>query len=109
MTIPELNILNLIPQRPPFVMVDTLTQSDEAKTITKLVITPENILVNGSHFSEAGLIENIAQTAAARAGYTALQQGKPVQTGFIGAIKNLQVFALPQPVTSEWRLSSAGR
>ena len=47
-------------------------------------------------FSEAGLLENIAQTAAAGAGYRENQVNKPAAIGYIGAVKNFEVFVLPQ-------------
>ena len=51
--------------------------------------------MNGE-FSEAGLMENIAQTAAARAGYLAIKQKIPVTVGYIGMVKNLEIFELPK-------------
>ncbi|AYL99557.1 3-hydroxyacyl-ACP dehydratase [Mucilaginibacter celer] len=77
-------------------MVDTLVSASEDTTRTTLLVLPGNVLVNDGELSEAGLTENIAQTAAAGAGYAARQLNKPVQPGFIGAIKNLGVFALPK-------------
>ncbi|MFS2190328.1 3-hydroxyacyl-ACP dehydratase [Mucilaginibacter sp. Mucisp84] len=96
MTLPTQDILTLIPQRPPFVMVDELVSSTDDTTVTTLLVLPDNTLVSDGELSEAGLTENIAQTAAAGAGYAAQQLGKPVQPGFIGAVKNLEVFALPK-------------
>jgi len=95
MTLPTIDILTLIPQRWPFVMIDELISSNEDVTYTRLLVQAGNVLVNDGVLSEAGLVENIAQTAAARAGYVARQLGEPVQPGFIGAVKNLQVFTLP--------------
>ena len=95
MILPTVDILTLIPQRLPFVMIDELISSNEDVTYTTLLVQAGNILVNDGVLSEAGLVENIAQTAAARAGYVAQQQGKPMRPGFIGAVKNLQVFTLP--------------
>ena len=46
-------------------------------------------------FTEPGLLENIAQTAAARAGYEAKKENEPVRVGYIGAVKNFEVFDLP--------------
>lgn len=89
------NILTLIPQRPPFVMVDQLIYSDDKSSRSTFLITKENIFVTNGKFREAGLVENIAQTAAARAGYNAQSENKPVQVGYIGAVKNLEIFALP--------------
>jgi predicted hotdog family 3-hydroxylacyl-ACP dehydratase len=90
------NILSLIPQKPPFVMVDRLLKSDENSTQTSFVVTKENLLVINGEFTEAGLMENIAQTAAARAGYIAIMEDKPVIVGYIGAVKNLEIFDLPK-------------
>jgi len=96
MTLPIQDILTLIPQRWPFVMVDTLVSSTDDATHTTFLVQAQNVLISDGVLTEAGLVENIAQTAAARAGYIAQQLGKPVQPGFIGAVKNLEVFALPR-------------
>ena len=90
------DILLLIPQRPPFIMVDKLLSSDENSTQTAFRVNEENVLVVEGKFSEAGLMENIAQTAAARAGYIAMMENKPVAVGYIGAVKNLEIFDLPK-------------
>lgn len=77
-------------------MVDQLLSSDENSTVTTFRVTEENVLVARGEFTEAGLMENIAQTAAARAGYRAMMENEPVAVGYIGAVKNLEVFALPK-------------
>ena len=91
----EKNILSLIPQKPPFVMIDQLLHSDELVTRSIFCVTAENIFTINGRFTEAGLLENIAQTAAARAGYISHLENKPVAIGYIGAVKNLEVFDLP--------------
>lgn len=93
-------IIQLIPQRPPFVMIDGLLHSDETTTRSQLAIRGENIFVADGWLTAPGLLENIAQTAAARAGYEAKQQGGPVRIGYIGAVKNFSVEALPALGTS---------
>lgn len=90
------NIQSLIPQRPPFVMIDKLISFSETNTVTTFSITTDNIFVESGLFKEPGLVENIAQTAAARAGYVSQTENKPVQVGYIGAVNNLQVFMLPR-------------
>jgi predicted hotdog family 3-hydroxylacyl-ACP dehydratase len=90
------NILSLIPQRPPFVMIDELLYCDEITTRTGFKITNDNVLVVDGEFTEAGLMENIAQTAAARAGHMAKTENKPVAVGYIGAVKNFEIFNLPK-------------
>ena len=92
---PPENILSIIPQGQPFVMIDELVTCDAIKSCTTLLIAAENVLVCNGQLSEAGLIENIAQTAAAGAGYMAKSNGAQIAIGYIGAIKNLEIMALP--------------
>jgi predicted hotdog family 3-hydroxylacyl-ACP dehydratase len=61
-----------------------------------LTVREDNIFAVNGEFREPGLLENIAQTAAARAGYIAQQENKPSPIGFIGAVKNFEVFYLPK-------------
>lgn len=90
------NIFDLIPQRPPIVMVDSILLTSGAKTTTLFQIEKSNIFCSGGFFREPGLIENIAQSAAAAAGYERHNMGLSLLTGFIGGIKNLEVIDLPE-------------
>jgi predicted hotdog family 3-hydroxylacyl-ACP dehydratase len=89
-------ILALIPQRPPMVMADSFVYIDELHQYSLFRVTKENIFVDRGFLTEGGLVENIAQTAAARMGYLCRREGKPVPPGYIGAVQNLEIFALPQ-------------
>jgi predicted hotdog family 3-hydroxylacyl-ACP dehydratase len=92
----EINVLDILPQRPPFVMIDTLLYCDKERTETVLQVREENIFCDNGHLSESGLIENIAQTCAARMGYiNKYIYRNTVKIGFIGAIRNLEIFRLP--------------
>lgn len=91
----EIDILSLIPQKPPFVMVDELLFADDSITRTKFTVRHDNVFVVDGAFSEAGLMENMAQTAAAGSGKLALIEDRTVTTGYIGQVKNLEVFELP--------------
>ena len=90
------DILELLPQRRPFVMIDSLLYCDMAVTRTSLEVREDNIFNDGGHLSTAGICENIAQTCAARLGYLSLSSGQPVRLGFIGAIRNMQVSRTPR-------------
>jgi predicted hotdog family 3-hydroxylacyl-ACP dehydratase len=93
----EINILELLPQRPPFVMVDVLLYCDRETTRTTLQVREENIFYDRGRLSESGLIENIAQTCAARMGYiNKYIYRDTVKLGFIGAIRNMEIQRLPQ-------------
>lgn len=90
------SILSLIPQKPPFVMVDELLFSDDNITKSSFKITADNILVINGEFSEAGLMENMAQTAAAGSGNMARIENRPVANGYIGQVKNFEIYSLPK-------------
>jgi len=77
-------------------MVDNLLHADENCTRTSFVVKQENIFYENSFFSEAVLLENIAQTAAAGTGYKEQTENKTVSGGFIAGIKNFEVFILPK-------------
>jgi len=90
------SILSLIPQKPPFVMVDELLFSDDNITRTSFTVTADNVLVINGEFSEAGLMENMAQTAAAGSGNMARIENRPVANGYIGQVKNFEIYKLPK-------------
>ena len=96
MLILQNDITSIIPQRPPFVMIDQLVSCDEVCSVTSFYVKEENVLVDNGELSEAGITENIAQTAAAGLGYVTLKNNAPVVVGYIAAIKNLEVFVLPK-------------
>ena len=94
--IDELTIEELIPQRPPFVMIDRLVSSDEVYSVTELSIREDNLFVEDGRLSASGLIENIAQTFAARIGYINLSHSQTVKIGVIGSISNLNIERTPK-------------
>jgi len=96
MLVGKSEIQQYIPQGPPMVMVDALLKYDDLQTISGLHITKHNLFCENGFFTEPGLIENMAQTAALRAGYEAKQKHEKVKIGFIGAVKNLKIHQLPE-------------
>lgn len=83
-----------IPQRPPIVMIDNILNSEEDTFITDLLIRPDNIFVENGILRETGLMENIAQTSAARVGFSSA--GAHVPIGVIGGINQFQLHFLPK-------------
>jgi predicted hotdog family 3-hydroxylacyl-ACP dehydratase len=94
------DILELIPQRAPFVMITKLVDVREQSATSSFRILEDNIFVYNGQFQESGLIENIAQTAAAMSGYMAKVSGKVAEKGFLGGVKNLRVYYLPDVDTN---------
>ena len=89
-------IIDYIPQRHPMIMVGGLLAVDEKMAQTCFSIEQHNIFVSDGYFSESGLIEHIAQSAALHAGYGFIKSGKPVPVGYIAAVKDLVIYFLPQ-------------
>ena len=77
------------------IMVDKLIFSDDVKTRSGFTILGTNIFCENGFFSESGIIENIAQTAALRMGFLYYLKKQPAPPGYIGAIKNLSIHSLP--------------
>ncbi len=84
-----------IPQKPPMVMVDRIVEQFDKTTITAFLIREDNIFVENGEFREAGLMENMAQSAAASVGMKPGIQPGAAPIGFIGAVKNLKINRLP--------------
>ena len=92
----DIDILSIIPQRPPFVMIGRLLNVSEQSACTELFITADNIFVKNGMFVEAGIIENMAQTCAAGMGFiNTIIYKNSVKIGFLSAIRNLKITRLP--------------
>ena len=92
----SVDIHEVLPQQEPFVMISRIVQLDAVRTTCETDIRPD-IFVEDGYFSASGLIENIAQTCAARIGYiNKYILKKSVQIGVVGAIRKMEVFNLPK-------------
>jgi len=77
-------------------MVGKLLYSDGNTTRSIFLIHADNVFVKDGLFQEGGLLENMAQTAALRAGYLAQAENEPISLGYIGSVKDFEVFDLPK-------------
>lgn len=99
MLVQKKDIINLIPQKPPMIMVDKLIEFNSDRFLSGFYINEENVLVRDGHLSEAGLIENVAQSAALMTGWETKQKSLgngTAQIGVIGGIKNMEINFLPE-------------
>ena len=91
----KIPITDLIPQRSSFVMVDKVLSCDMTDAITEFVVREDNIFVDNKSLAPTGIIENIAQSCAARMGCINMQQNESVKLGFIGDIRNCHIMRRP--------------
>jgi 3-hydroxyacyl-[acyl-carrier-protein] dehydratase len=87
----------LLPHRPPMLLIDNLLQRDKDKAVASAVLTQDNIFFS----EERGLldeyfIELVAQTMAAANGFDALHDNGPVKDGFIVGIETFSLHQQPQ-------------
>jgi predicted hotdog family 3-hydroxylacyl-ACP dehydratase len=78
-------------------MIDRLVHFDNIFTRTEFEIKSDCMFVENGKLLESGLVENIAQTCAARLGYiNTIILKDVVRLGFIGAMKSLIINKLPE-------------
>lgn len=77
-------------------MVDKLIHCDKIFTRTSLLVREDNMFVCDGVLNETAVVENIAQTCAARMGFInrVLNSGS-VKLGVIGAIRDFQIYRRP--------------
>lgn len=86
----------LIPQRPPFVMVDAVEDFSYESTATRFCVPPDNLFVENGCLNAAGLVENVAQTCAVRMGCINYINRESIKLGFIGAVRDMSFLRLPK-------------
>ncbi len=91
-----IHVTEYIPQRPPFVFIDSVRQIQANCAKTSFKVPKGHFFCEGGIFRTGGIIENISQTAALYAGYSYREKGMDVPLGFITAIKDLEIFWFPR-------------
>ncbi|MCF0196760.1 MAG: pseudouridylate synthase, partial [Bacteroidaceae bacterium] len=92
----SVDIHTLLPQQEPFVMIGRMEYLDATRMVTSTTFQSDNLFVEDGNLSSLALVENIAQTCAARIGFiNKYFLGKDIQLGYIGAVRNFVVHALP--------------
>lgn len=87
--------IDLLPQRPPFQFIDTITHVTEDEIQSSFLISKQSLFLLDDTLSESALIENMAQTIAAGNSLHQQSTTKTPQIGFIGAIKKIKIQRSP--------------
>lgn len=92
----SVSIADLLPQRKPFVMISSLLSCSYEGTVTRFLIQEDNVFAEDGKLVPEGLVENIAQTCAARIGFiNKYILHKPVSVGYVCALKDFKVLEAP--------------
>jgi predicted hotdog family 3-hydroxylacyl-ACP dehydratase len=92
----NVDIESLLPQKKPFVMVDTLLSFNDESISAAYTIKPADVFIENSQFLEAGIIEHMAQTVALHTGYQFFLKNETAPTGYIGSISEIKLEKLPK-------------
>ena len=84
---PQRDISSYIPQRPPFVFIDTIDELSEKGACTRYTVSENCPLLSDEVLPLSGLMENAAQTCAVIAGN---------KIAYLGAVKQMEVTRFPQ-------------
>ena len=97
MPIVDLDVIkSLLPHREPMIMISSILTYSNDKVTSTHKIQKDNILAEQSRLTEAGLIENMAQTAACLAGIEQYNLNNKAFQGYLVSVKNLTINSLPE-------------
>lgn len=93
----DIDIKRLIPQREPILMVDKLLSAESDTAVSQLTVRADNYFAQeDGTLAETGIIEHIAQSASAFAGYKAMTIGaEEPPVGYIGEVKKFRCLRCP--------------
>lgn len=91
------NIFQLIPQRLPMVMVNEHVSTNEKKTLTRFQVNTDSMFCEDGYLTEAGILENMAQSAAARLGFSYKMKGGTPPIGIIASLQEISINTFPKP------------
>lgn len=92
-----MDVLSLIPQRPPFVFVEKVVGCNTNSATIQYTIRDDcPLLENGHELSTAGLMEHVAQSCATFIGAQQVEKHLPIKIGYIGGVKKLEVLKHPR-------------
>ena len=99
----DIDILALLPHRPPLILVDQLVYFDQRAAKTVFTVHEANLFCKDGRMEEAGFVENIAQTCAAHTGFKQYLRNNgandKIKIGVIAMIHSLEINR--RPLTGE--------
>ena len=92
----SVNIAELLPQQKPFVMISDLVSFSYERTVTRFHVQDDNVFIEDGRLVPEGLVENVAQTCAARIGFiNKYILHKPVSVGYVCSVKEFRINRSP--------------
>ena len=76
-------ITELLPHRPPMILLDRVEEFDAASLTASVTIVPSSMFCTGGSVPSHIALEYMAQACGAHVGILALENGEPVRIGFV--------------------------
>lgn len=97
-------VRELVPQRPPMLLLDAVTAWDGAQLECAVTVRADWLLVEHGRMPAAGLLEVMAQAVAALCGLRGHALGEPVRVGLLTGCLGLRLHAPTIPVGTGLRV-----
>ena len=93
------DVVELLPHRPPMVLVEELLEVDEDRAVARCRcrIGMDSPLLQGGRIPLMLMIEMLAQSAACLKGYIELKRGLPIRPAYLVRIDDLDLVRMPAP------------
>ncbi len=86
----------IIPQKSPFVMVDSLISYSETDLKSAFTVPENHVFLQEDVFQASGVLEHQAQSVALHTGFQYFLKNEEAPVGYIGAIKSFEIRQLPK-------------
>ncbi|MDC0674293.1 ApeP family dehydratase [Nannocystis radixulma] len=86
-------VAELVPQRPPMLLVDEVLAAGDDAITCAAVVRPDNLFAVAGRVHASVVLEYMAQAIAAFAGLRARADGQPPALGMIAACRSLELHA----------------
>ena len=81
------DLVQLLPHRPPMLLLDELVEANATSAVAHVAITEKSLFLVDGGVPAIVMIEYMAQTIAAYVGMRDVVEGRPVQVGFLVACR----------------------
>jgi 3-oxoacyl-[acyl-carrier-protein] synthase-1 len=82
-------IVDVVPHRPPMLLLDRVLSYDGERVVCELVLTPDSPFCDGAEVPAIVGVEYMAQAIATGAGLSARDKGQPPRVGFLLGCRSL--------------------
>jgi predicted hotdog family 3-hydroxylacyl-ACP dehydratase len=100
-------MVELVPHRPPMLLLDEVESWDQGKTACRVILRDDSPFVEAGRVSPMVAVEYMAQCVAASAGLRGHARGEPVRVGYLVGAREIALPAEPFRVGDVLRVEAS--